>query len=524
MMDEIATVAKRRRSAASRRPRMDSQALLEGRDPSPPSSDNGSKNSSDGSSSLEAGAVRKELNLNSLVPKISSRHEGPTSSRRPKKEEIADRDYDKFQNRGNEGSFSYSSAKNSSRGSLETMDQSENRVRKVKLKVGGVTRTIHAKSNGESGVEGGGGSSLKGSKPDDSSRHRQRIDSGEKVDPWKNFGDQGFFRPSKEFNEKLQTSAGSEPVRKSKRVPKRRVLDGAFDGDDADEEIRYLERLKAAKLSMEQQETSGSENKKRLKGSKALKRSSYEEDDDFSLQPRSREGRKKPRSDRDSEDREDVDEEEGASDTSHSPRKKAREESLESLADTRKEVSLTTRQRALQTGRDGTGGSANNLIEFPDGLPPAPPRRQKGKLSEVEQQLKKAEAAQRRRLQVEKAARESEAEAIRKILGQDSNRKKREEKLQKKREEMAQEKAAKFIALAGNTVRWVLGPDGTVVTFPEAVGLPSIFDSEPRSYPAPRERCAGPSCTNPYRYRHSKLNLPLCSLHCYKAVEQTVHP
>lgn len=33
---------------------------------------------------------------------------------------------------------------------------------------------------------------------------------------------------------------------------------------------------------------------------------------------------------------------------------------------------------------------------------------QKEKLSEVEQQLKKAEAAQRRRMQVEKAARESE--------------------------------------------------------------------------------------------------------------------
>lgn len=33
---------------------------------------------------------------------------------------------------------------------------------------------------------------------------------------------------------------------------------------------------------------------------------------------------------------------------------------------------------------------------------------QKEKLSEVEQQLKKAEAAQRRRMQVEKAARESQ--------------------------------------------------------------------------------------------------------------------
>ena len=99
-----------------------------------------------------------------------------------------------------------------------------------------------------------------------------------------------------------------------------------------------------------------------------------------------------------------------------------------------------------------------------------------------------------------------QAEAIRKILGQDSNRKKREEKLQKKRDEMAQarrnnatmiftilfplsifrltkflvqEKAAKSMAMAGNTVRWVLGPAGTTVTFPEAVGLPNIFDSRP---------------------------------------------
>ncbi|CAN6923309.1 unnamed protein product [Brassica oleracea] len=55
-------------------------------------------------------------------------------------------------------------------------------------------------------------------------------------------------------------------------------------------------------------------------------------------------------------------------------------------------------------------------------------RRQEN-LSEMEQQLKKAEAAQRRKVQILKAARESEAEAIRKILGQDSSRKKREDKI-----------------------------------------------------------------------------------------------
>lgn len=94
---------------------------------------------------------------------------------------------------------------------------------------------------------------------------------------------------------------------------------------------------------------------------------------------------------------------------------------------------------------------------------------QKEKLSEVEQQLKKAENLQRRRMQSEKAAREAEvlptisfvllififfishlrirlsrafllsqAEAIRKILGQDSGRKKREEKMKKQRDELAQ--------------------------------------------------------------------------------------
>lgn len=42
------------------------------------------------------------------------------------------------------------------------------------------------------------------------------------------------------------------------------------------------------------------------------------------------------------------------------------------------------------------------------------------------------------------------------------------------------------------------------------------------SYPPPREKCAGPSCSNPYKYRDSKSKLPLCSLQCYKAVQGTM--
>lgn len=148
---------------------------------------------------------------------------------------------------------------------------------------------------------------------------------------------------------------------------------------------------------------------------------------------------------------------------------------------------------------------------------------QKEQLSEVEQQMKRAEAAKRRRMQNEKAARESEAEAIRKILGQDSSRKKRE-KIKKQQDNRAQERTSNSATIASNVIRWVMGPSRTVVTFPDEIGLPSIFEPKPCSYPPPREKCAGPSCTNEYKYRDSKSNLPLCSLMCYKAIQSKGRP
>jgi hypothetical protein len=62
----------------------------------------------------------------------------------------------------------------------------------------------------------------------------------------------------------------------------------------------------------------------------------------------------------------------------------------------------------------------------------------KGKLSEAETQVKRAEAARRRKQQVEKAAIEIQATAIQKILGQDSTRKRREDRLHKQRQEIEQ--------------------------------------------------------------------------------------
>ncbi|KAL8253918.1 hypothetical protein R6Q59_032139 [Mikania micrantha] len=43
-------------------------------------------------------------------------------------------------------------------------------------------------------------------------------------------------------------------------------------------------------------------------------------------------------------------------------------------------------------------------------------------------------------------------------------------------------------------------------------------------YPPSREKCAGPSCINVYKYRDSKSKLPLCSLQCYKAVHASLKP
>ncbi|XP_031264475.1 uncharacterized protein LOC116122802 [Pistacia vera] len=366
----------------------------------------------------------------------------------------------------------------------------ENRL-KLKLKFGGVTHTIQTNSTVEH------------------SQHRQKQDKDIHYFYHSEKGEgNGVHR--KDFSRsgssylKLSSSRGKtsegvsvneshESIRKSKRVPKRRALDVDFDGDDAneDDELRYLGRLNVPKV------VASYEYEEAVIG----KELGIYDDKDY------------------------VEEEEPMSDDEPDSKKKKLEKVvLDSFVDQRNELIPTTRNRALQSGKDILSGSGGSLIEFPNGLPPAPSKKQKEKLSEVEQQLKKAEAAQRRRTQSEKAAREAQAEAIRKIRGLESGRKKKDEKLKKQRDELAQGKAAKSGTLALNTVRWVLGPSGTVVIFSEDIGLPNIFNPVPCSYPPPRERCAGPNCTNAYKYRDSKSKLPLCSLQCYRAIHEKKHP
>ncbi|KAK7275254.1 hypothetical protein RIF29_16364 [Crotalaria pallida] len=168
---------------------------------------------------------------------------------------------------------------------------------------------------------------------------------------------------------------------------------------------------------------------------------------------------RKIESDRESEDT-DYEDEEFRSDFELDDKKVKKQKGfVDGLMVTKSEMTLTTRQQARLSSKDATSSGAS-LIEFPSGLPPAQPRKQKEKLYEMEQQIKEVEVAQKRKMQNEKVAKEAEAKAIRKILRQDSSRKNREEKFKKRREELAQEKAANAHMLPMNTIRTVMAPLG----------------------------------------------------------------
>ncbi|XP_021981499.1 uncharacterized protein LOC110877645 isoform X2 [Helianthus annuus] len=381
-------------------------------------------------------------------------------------------------------------------GSLEVDSDAkgvDNVVKKVKLKIGGVIRTIHAKPPTHSTSIRLKQKLISQEIPDQDYSNSQDTGSGLQGIPWKDFSRTGFrvgkgdpsrctMTEGSTYTKKSETS-----VHRSKRVLKRRLLD-----DDDDAELRYLAKMKTRSAKIEDVDEGGS--RKQRKISSVMKM----------------ESKKKPKTGAESEDVDYYTGEEQASVDSFGE-------------DSGREMTVTTRRQALQSGREISGTTAS-VVEFPHGLPPAPSRKQKDKLSEVEYQLKRAEAAQRRKNQAAKAARESEAEAIRKILGQDSSRKKRENKMKQRQEELAQERNLNAATLASNTVRWVTRPTGTIVTFSDDIGLPNIFESGPCSYPPPREKCVGPSCSKPFKYRDSRSKLPLCSLQCYKAVqERTVY-
>lgn len=553
----INTTVRKRRSQASRRPQPDSKPFLEVRRHSSSSSaqpsEDTSKVSSDESADLNSNHKQKDFNLNQCAFLVSATA-GVDGKNPHKRSKTEDGKFDII--RSNAPGRSDSKSKRFSEGELapingkttnkvmkglesvlgdsnihgerrgrslspmhdETLNSlvKKSKIKKLKVKVNDVRHynqdnaAANSMPNGEPSTKK---NDLQRYKEDQISPQDKRI--GLQGIPWKDFSRGGFGfgkedssmgkRSEKNVSGKLGDQA--DPVRKSTRVPKKRVLDAEYGEGDEDAEILYLQKLKTLKINPPNKDN-GEESGKNVENVGASRSG--------------KDGKKKPKSDKGSEETDFEEEGEPVSDGEPEGTRKTKqtEESADSLMENKREMTLTKRQRALQSSKDASVAGSANLIEFPNGLPPAPRRRQKEKLTESEQLLKKTVAAQRRKIQVEKANQATEAEAIRKILGQDSNRKKREIKQKKRQEELAQEKATSVESLASNTIRLVMGPNGTTVTFPQAMGLPSIFDPKPISYPPPREKCAGPSCSNPYKYRDSKTKLPLCSLQCYKAIQE----
>lgn len=172
-----------------------------------------------------------------------------------------------------------------------------------------------------------------------------------------------------------------DPVRKSKRVPKRRLLSGALDDeDDHDEEIQYLEGLKSPKTTSYSDNYDNDEEgagRKQHKLSRVLRRDSggqYNKNlGNYGLSRMGKEG-KKSRLGREPEDTDYLEEEEALSDDEpETMKKKAKKEVVDSVEDSKMGLTVTTRRRALQLGKESSAFGAGQ-VEFPHGLPPAPPK------------------------------------------------------------------------------------------------------------------------------------------------------
>ncbi|CAA3020766.1 SWR1 complex subunit 2 isoform X1 [Olea europaea subsp. europaea] len=506
----MSKTVRRRRSNMNRRPSNESQSPQDYHDSLP--SDHLNDAPSDDSAGHDAIPWRKKLNLNHCISRASytSLTEAETVLKnndeyggfgdlkelmKSSEDDLAAANNWKSMKMKDEKTSEIISGNNS--GVSSDGAGNENKVKKVRLKVGGVTRTIHSKSSSD-GSSVAGTSSAKSSNTDPIYPHHKlslqdnllkdgspvRDEKGGLLGvPWKDFSRSGFS-----FG-RVGTSQGSimeadkyGRTRENKYVSRKSSFDEASEEEEDDDEIRYLQKLKTSRMSASHNTEHGveprSQKLRRISGVMDRDLDGYDVGvRDYNISSSGKES-KKPRPDRVSEDTDYAEDEESVSDGElETKNKKQLKESFEVSVSSKGERAITTRRQALQKGRDISMSLDANFIEFPNGLPPAPPRKQKEKLSEMEHQLKRAEAAQRRRIQNEKAARESEAEAIRKILGQDSSRKRREEKIKKRKEQLAQERAANA-TVASNVVRWVMGPSGTTVTFPDDIGLPSIFESK----------------------------------------------
>lgn len=176
----------------------------------------------------------------------------------------------------------------------------------------------------------------------------------------------------------LKQSAKYKPACKSKHVSKTSQFGELYTEDDNDDEIRYLEKLKTSKFAA----SYGGENDENEEGSKKLQRISkvlnqnanaydVKPSDYNSLKVRKESKNLKPV--RAFEDTDYVEEEESLSDAELKPKKKHCKDLTDILGSARNEMAMTTRRRALQTGKEVSSlSSSTSAVDFPHGLPPPP--------------------------------------------------------------------------------------------------------------------------------------------------------
>lgn len=171
-----------------------------------------------------------------------------------------------------------------------------------------------------------------------------------------------------------------EPIRKSKRVSKRRLIEEVLDDGD-DDSVEYLEKYKTSRAaryySVDVKDDKERDGRKQRKTSKVSKRNPDAQYDmnmgDYGSS-RSRRETKKSRAGRILDDTDYEEEDSISDDEPNRKKKKPKKEFVDLIVDPKNEMTVTTRQRALQTGKNVTSSLGANLIEFPNGLPPAPPR------------------------------------------------------------------------------------------------------------------------------------------------------
>lgn len=227
-------------------------------------------------------------------------------------------------------------------------------------------------------------------RPDDGQYDSKGRGSRLRGIPWKDFSKSGFIIKKADISAGRMPEQGVsvkhpgnyESSRKSKRVPKRRLIGEVFDDgeDNSDDEIRYLEKVRGMRHGLnygaeyEDVDEEGSKKHRTLSG--VIHSELYGNNVDLRYYNSSTLDKesKKLRSMQASEDTYYFEDEELFSDDEHEPKKKQTKELMDSSGDFKGEMAITTRQRALKSGRAYSSPYGANIIEFPNGLPPAPPK------------------------------------------------------------------------------------------------------------------------------------------------------